>query len=151
MTDRKPKKRSKILRGKKTVLADGGGLRFNTGKNRLDLVPPIWVWALGDVTTRGTEKGYPARNWERGMSWGTCVACAMRHLFKFCMGERYDGVFDKEKGTTGCHHLAMAAWNMLALMTYDLQGIGENDLAPADIKLLAAVNAAGGKKDGHSI
>ena len=136
--------------GKKlaAVKPDGGGLRFNTGKNRLDLVPPEWFWALGDVTTRGTEKGYPERNWERGMSWGTCIACALRHLFKFVCGERYDGVFDKEKGTTGCHHLAMAAWNLLAVMTYDLSDIGENDLGQTDLAILARVNASGDKDAG---
>lgn len=144
------KKQSKNSRPKKTDLAvesDGGGLRFNTGKNQLDLVPPEWYWALGDVTTKGTEKGYPARNWERGMAWGTCLGCALRHTFKFVAGERYDGVFDKEKGTTGCHHLAMAAWNILAMMSYDLRGIGDNNIQQTGIEILEAVNAAGAKEE----
>lgn len=150
MAEKKGSKKPKFSRGKKTTLADGGGLRFNTGKNRLDLVPPEWFWALADVTTKGTEKGYPERNWERGMKWGTCLACALRHIFKFACGERYDGVFDIKKGTTGCHHLAMAAWNVLALMTYDLRGIGENDIPKSDIAILARVNAAGDQDAGHS-
>lgn len=100
--------------------ADGGGLRFDAGKNRLDLIPPEWVWGLGKVLTKGAQK-YDARNWERGMDWSKCVGCALRHTFKFACGERYDE-------ETGCHHLAMAAWNMLALMSYDIRGIGQNDL-----------------------
>ena len=129
--------------GKKLAKADGGGLRYDADKNRLDLIPPEWPWALGDVTTQGSRK-YPERNWERGMSWSKMIGCALRHIFKFCMGERYDGDgFDLEKGTTGCHHLAMAAWNLLGLMTYDLRGIGENDIPQSNVAILARVNAKG--------
>lgn len=102
------------------VVADGGGLRFNAGKNQLELLPPEWVYGLGMVLTRGAVK-YASRNWERGMKWSYPVGCALRHIFKFVCGESYDE-------ETGCHHLAMAAWNCLALMTYDIRKIGENDL-----------------------
>lgn len=105
---------------KKSVKADGGGLRFNTGKNKLELMPMEWIWGLGMVLTRGAAK-YVERNWERGMKWSYLVGCCMRHLIKFVCGERYDP-------ETGCHHLAMVAWNALALMTYDIRKIGENDL-----------------------
>lgn len=103
-----------------TTTADGGGLRFNTGKNMVELTPPEWLWGLAMVTTRGSIK-YAVRNWERGMKWSYLVGCAFRHLLKFICGERYDP-------ETGCHHLAMVAWNVLALMTYDIRNIGENDL-----------------------
>ncbi len=134
------KKGSKITRRKKTDFAtkkaDGGGLRLNTGKCMLELIPPEWVWALGDVFTQGAIK-YAIRNWERGMRWAICVGCALRHIFKFCVGQRYDD-------ETGCHHLAMAAWNCLALMSYDLRGIGENDLPKSDFAILAMVNSGKG-------
>lgn len=123
--------------------ADGGGLRFNAGKNKLELIPPEWLWALGDVTTQGSKK-YAERNWERGMDWSNMVGCMERHLLKFLAGERYDGTeFNKEKGTTGCHHLAMVAWNALALMSYDLRGVGQNNLPELKVALLEAVNAMG--------
>lgn len=99
---------------------DGGGLRFSLGKNKIDLVPPEWVWALGMVLTRGAIK-YAVRNWERGMRWSEVVGPMFRHIFKFLCGERYDP-------ETGCHHMAMVAWNALVLMTYDIREIGENDL-----------------------
>jgi hypothetical protein len=122
---------------------DGGGLRYNSGKNRMELVPPEWEWALADVTTQGSKK-YAARNWERGMDWSNMVGCMKRHLAKFLAGERYDGSeLNIEKGTTGCHHLAMVAWNALALMSYDLRGIGNNDLPQLQAMLLTAVNAMG--------
>lgn len=135
---------------KQKIVADGKGLRFNQGKVRLELLPPEWVWALGLVMTRGAIK-YEARNWERGMAWSYCVGCALRHIFKFVCGERYDA-------ETGCHHLAMAAWNALALMTYDLRAIGDDDLvgnmawmhlcatdAGPELAAIAAQKAGGGK------
>lgn len=100
--------------------ADGGGLRYNAGKNQVELLPPEWIWGLAMVTTRGSIK-YVARNWERGMAWATVVGCVIRHTLKFVCGERYDE-------ETGCHHMAMAAWNCLALMTYDIRKIGENNM-----------------------
>ena len=112
------------MKKKATPPADGGGLRYNAAKNRIDLLPTEWLWALGDVMTKGSYK-YEDRNWERGMSWGTMVGCFSRHVFKWMMGERYDA-------ETGCHHLAMAAWNLMALVSYDLRQLGENDLPYAD-------------------
>ena len=119
------------------VVADGGGLRHNEGKLRLDLLPVEWIWALGDVMTVGSKK-YAVRNWERGMAWSTVVGCTLRHTFKFIAGER----FDKE---TGCHHLAMAAWNILALMVYDIRGIGENDLMQVGMEMLEKVHGDPGE------
>lgn len=99
---------------------DGGGLRYDDGKNKLDLIPIEWIWGLGQVLTQGAEK-YAERNWERGMKWSKMVGCGLRHVFKFCVGERYDP-------ESGCHHLLHAAWNFLSLFTYDVRMIGENDL-----------------------
>jgi hypothetical protein len=119
--------------------ADGGGLRLNAGKTRIDLIPPEWIWALADVLTVGSIK-YAARNWERGMDWSNMIGCTMRHDLKFILGERYDG-------ETGCHHLAMAAWNNLALMSYDIRSqhlgkpVGNNDLPALGVELLNFINS----------
>ncbi len=121
--------------------ADGGGLRFNAGKLLMEATPPEWEIALADVTTQGSKK-YALRNWELGMPWSTMIGCMKRHVNKFMLGERYDGKeFNKELGTTGCHHLAMVAWNALALMSYDLRQIGENDLPELQYELWGRVNA----------
>lgn len=105
---------------KALVATDGGGLRLDDGKNQLQLIPPEWMWGLGEVLTYGATK-YAPRNWERGMAWGKMIACGLRHVYKFMAGERYDQ-------ESGCHHLFHAAWNFLALASYDLKQIGENDL-----------------------
>lgn len=99
---------------------DNGALRYDHGKVQLDLIPPEWYWALGNVLHAGAQK-YAPRNWEKGMKWSRVVGSLMRHLLKFMVGERYDE-------ETGCHHLAHVAWNALALMSYDIREVGENDL-----------------------
>lgn len=105
---------------KKIVQSSPSGLRFDTGKNRLDLIPPEWEWELGLVLTAGAKK-YADRNWELGMDWSKIVGPLRRHLNKFLRGER----FDEE---TKAHHLAHVAWNALALMSYDLRDIGNDNL-----------------------
>lgn len=104
-----------------------GGLRFDAGKIRVDLMPPEWIEALAEVLTAGAAK-YADRNWERGMSHSKMVACLFRHVLKFLRGERYDS-------ETGCHHLAHAAWNALALMSYDVRGVGDRDIPRAPVIL----------------
>lgn len=96
------------------------GVRFDSGKLRYDLLPPDGMDALVDVYTQGAKK-YADRNWEKGMNWSRIIGSLLRHTFKFMSGETHD----KE---TGCHHMAMAAWNALALCVYDTRKVGTNDL-----------------------
>lgn len=103
------------------------GLRYDTGKNRLDLIPAEWEWELGQAFTYGTTK-YPDRNWELGMDHSKVLGPLRRHLNRYLRGEQID------KGS-GCHHLALVAWNALALMSYDLRGIGNDNLHRKDYSL----------------
>ena len=100
------------------------GLRYDAGKNRLDLLPPEWEWELGKVLTAGANK-YADRNWELGMQWSKVVGPLRRHLNRFLRGEQLDE-------ETGCHHLAHVAWNALALLSYDLRHLGEDNLNRRD-------------------
>ena len=94
-------------------------LRFDAGKPRYDLLPPDALEELVMVYTKGAAK-YADRNWEKGMSWSRCFGSLMRHSWKFWKGEKLDP-------ETGCHHMAMAAWNALALIAYDMRGKGTDD------------------------
>jgi hypothetical protein len=123
---------------KKGTVSGAGGFRWNDGKNRVGLIPPEWLWALGDVLTRGSWK-YAARNWELGLSYAETLDCLLRHVVKWTAGERYDQ-------ESGCHHLAHAAWNCLALMTFDLRDIGDRDLPHLPPRLLEGVNSHQGKQ-----
>lgn len=82
----------------------GGGLRFNEGKLRYDLVNPIAHQKMVNVITKGSFK-YSERNWENGMSWTKVLASAKRHLAAFEMGEDYD----QETGELHMAHLACNA------------------------------------------
>jgi hypothetical protein len=103
------------------VKADGSGLRHDAGKTRMELLPFDALEAVARVLTKGAAK-YAPRNWERGMSWLKCVGCLMRHLVARMAGQK----FDKESGEP---HLAHVATNALFLLTYELRGIGEDDLS----------------------
>lgn len=106
--------------------ADGGGLRLDAGKSRVDLLPADALMELGQVYRAGDIKyaalGGP-RNWERGMPWSKVLGPLLRHLFKWMRGQQ----IDEESGQ---RHIAMVAWNALALLTYELRQIGTNDVQP---------------------
>ena len=65
---------------------DGSGLRHNTGKLPIDLVPVSAVTSLARVLEIGSRK-YARFNWAKGMKWTICYASAMRHLLKWGAGQ----------------------------------------------------------------
>ena len=85
-------------------------LRYNTGKIRLELIPPTALKKVAQVFTAGAEK-YGERNWEKGLAWKDVTASLKRHLLAFEMGEDYD----KE---SGIEHLAHLVCNALMLLEY---------------------------------
>ena len=99
--------------------ANEAALRYDAGKLRYDLIPADALEALAVVYTRGAAK-YADRNWEKGMSYSRCFGSLMRHIWAFWRGEQWDG-------ETGCHHMAMAAWNCFALLAYSTRGVGTDD------------------------
>lgn len=94
-------------------------LRYDEGKSRYDLIPADSLHELVMVYTKGAAK-YAPRNWEKGMSWSRCFGSLMRHCWAFWRGDAIDP-------ETGCHHMAMAAWNCLALCSYQLRKVGQDD------------------------
>jgi hypothetical protein len=95
------------------------GLRYDQGKLRYDLLPADGLEELVRVFTVGAAK-YADRNWELGMDWSRVFGSLMRHCWKFWRGEEIDP-------ETGCHHMAHAAWNAMALVTYSTRKIGKDD------------------------
>jgi len=95
------------------------GLRFNEGKLAIDQIPPDILEALADVYTQGSKK-YPKHNWTLGMDWSTCIGCSDRHFLAWKLGESHDE-------ETGCHHLAQAIWNLVALYIYEKYDKGTDD------------------------
>lgn len=101
------------------------GLRYNKGKTKFSLIPAHWTRVLAQILTKGAEK-YAPRNWEKGLVHSEVLDSLHRHLDAFLSGERYDP-------ETKCHHLGHVAWNALALMTFDLNDTGSDDLPEEDL------------------
>jgi len=102
----------------------GQGLRLNSDKVRHDLLEPYAIEELAKVFTAGAKK-YEDHNWLKGMNWSTMLASLKRHISAFEQGEDMD--FDPhcekcQEGTcvshTGLYHMAHAAWNCMALVSY---------------------------------
>jgi hypothetical protein len=103
--------------------------RFSGMKIRHDLVAPWALNELARVYTYGTQK-YDDDNWWKGLRWKRdTFACILRHVWKWFRGEKYDD-------ESGLHHLAHAAWNCFALMSYERHGIGIDDRVPYELDLM---------------
>jgi nucleoside 2-deoxyribosyltransferase len=73
------------------VNTDTGALRDGGKKPRLDLISPHLGPRLGEWLRFACEdrkpKPYPARNWERGLSFTQTVGSLERHIAKFKLGD----------------------------------------------------------------
>ncbi len=93
-----------------------GGLRFDSGKPPVALIPPkadeaeAMVWALG------AEK-YGMWNWREGMTIMRILSCIGRHVNKIKAGEDYDS-------ETGQPHAAHIRCNAAMLIEF----LGREDL-----------------------
>lgn len=97
-------------------------LKQDTMKLRYDLVPAEALEELVKVYTFGAKK-YEAHSWEAGMKVSRIYAALFRHMLAWWTGEDTD----KESGLS---HLAHAAWNAIALLTYAKRGMHETDDRP---------------------
>lgn len=95
------------------------GVKYDTGKVRMDLIPPEALFALSDILTYGAAK-YEDRNWEKGMKWGRVFAASMRHFWKWWMGEEKD----PESGKPHLHH---GFCGIAFLIAYSERKKGEDD------------------------
>lgn len=88
-----------------------GGIKYDLGKLRFDLFPPVSLERVAEVYTYGASK-YDDRNWEKGIKWGRVFAAVMRHLWAWWRGEAVDA-------ESNLPHLAHAAWGCLTLLEYE--------------------------------
>ena len=86
------------------------GLRYNTGKLKMSLLPRYAINELAKIITRGSEKYLP-RNWENGMAWTTVLDSLKRHLLEFENCKDYDP-------ETQCLHIAHVMCNAAFLTEY---------------------------------
>lgn len=93
-----------VSKGKKNE----GGLKYDSNKPPLSLIPGSGLRAIGEVLAYGKEK-YNAHNWRKGIEHSRLLDAAMRHLSYVCDGD----LLDKE---SGLRHLAHAATNLVFLL-----------------------------------
>lgn len=98
------KKKDKEKKDIMATTGKGGGLRFNEGKLRYDLVEPRAHRDMVEVLTDGANK-YFDRNWEKGLSWTSVLASLKRHIAAIERGE------DRDPESTRLH-IAHAACNV---------------------------------------
>ena len=84
------------------------GAKHDTGKLKMELLPPGPIMDIAEVMTFGAQK-YDDRNWEKGISDQRLYGALQRHLHKYWRGEVYDPEF-------GLTHLAHAACCIVFLM-----------------------------------
>lgn len=79
------------------------GLRYDTGKERVDLICPIATLGTARVLAKGARK-YAEWNWGKGMPWSKVIGSLLRHTYKFMRGEDWDyspTCDDCQKGEVG--------------------------------------------------
>jgi hypothetical protein len=86
---------------------------------RFDLIPVGALREVARVYGFGAGK-YADHNWRKGYAWHLSYAAALRHVTSFWDGEDLDP-------ESGLPHLAHAAWQMLTLLQFQLDGLGTDD------------------------
>lgn len=102
-----------------------GGVKFDDGKCRDELLPPELEEAVAMVLAFGAKK-YADRNWEKGMAWSRPYAAARRHLRNWFARRDY-GHGPGNDRDSGYTDLAHAATNIAFLLAYEARGIGQDD------------------------
>lgn len=86
---------------------------------QLGYVDPLALEQLGLVAGYGASK-YEKWNYLRGFDWSLSYNAMQRHMHSFWKGENLDP-------ETGVSHMAHASWHGLALVSFDLRGLGNDD------------------------
>lgn len=95
-----------------------GGLKYDSDKPPMALLPGVALLAVARVMGHGAEK-YSPRNWEKGISYSRLSSAFLRHVFSWLSGERRDP-------ESGLSHLAHAACMVLFLLQFE--ELGREDL-----------------------
>lgn len=86
----------------------------------LSQIDPEALWELGNVAKFGNSK-YPRLSWfEEPGVYSDYYAAAQRHMMAWYSGYDLDG-------ESGRSHLMHAAWNLMAIYTFQIRRIGTDD------------------------
>jgi hypothetical protein len=101
-----------LKQGQEGVVEPGGGMKWDAGKLRIDLVDPKFVQEVGEVLTYGAQK-YEDNSWQKlSNPKERYKAALLRHLYQYLSGE----LVDDESHLTHLQHLAT---NVMFLMYFE--------------------------------
>lgn len=113
------------------------GVKFDSGKPRVALIMSKAILEVAKVGTFGAEK-YGDHNYRKGLKWSRLADATLRHFLAYLTGQRIDA-------ESGLSHLAHVAWNVLTMLEFEIEGVGEDDLWRGYVK--PTPNPVGGKKE----
>jgi hypothetical protein len=87
-----------------------GGVKYDDGKLRYDLIPAYPMEQLAAVYTFGARK-YADWNWIKGIKYSRLIAATFRHFWAFVRGNDIDD-------ESGLPHLAHCLWNVTSLLYF---------------------------------
>jgi hypothetical protein len=92
--------------------------RGNFNKMPWHLLPLDALCEVVRVYQSGAKK-YAPRNWEKGLPYSETFGAMMRHYYAWAV------CHESTDPESNCHHLAHVVWNALALLTFELRGLGQ--------------------------
>lgn len=90
------------------------GIKHDSGKLRMDLIPPAALSAMAQALTMGAEK-YGEHNWRGGLAYSRVIAAVLRHIQAWLGGEDHDPV-------DGQLHLGSALTGLAMLCEFEASG-----------------------------
>ncbi len=94
---------------------EGGGIKYDSEKPALGLLPPKAILEVGKALTYGAKK-YAPENWRKFPDGRQrYIAAALRHLFQALSGEKLDS-------ESMLSHLSHAATSVLFALEKELEG-----------------------------
>lgn len=100
-------------------VTEEGGTKNDTGKPRIELVDPSFIFGVAEVLTFGANK-YADNNWRKGFKWTRLMGAIMRHCWAWLWGQDRDP-------ETGISHLYHAACGLMFLSTFQAEERYEDD------------------------
>lgn len=94
------------------------GIKYDSGKPRLDLIPSEVLIELGKVLEFGARK-YSPGNWAKGIPNSRLLAASLRHLAEFMAGRDIDE-------ESGLNHISHCLCN-LAFLSYNIKNRADLD------------------------
>ena len=86
-------------------------IKHDSGKPKLSLIDPLFIWELGEVLTFGADK-YAKDNWKLCEDPSRYKDALLRHTMAYLAGELTDP-------ESGLPHTAAIAFNTMALRWFD--------------------------------